>query len=138
MPRERCLLERLRDPSADQRRSSKEDTGSLVKSIISHLANMFNTKQGHSLTQPKYGIPDFNDIVFLFPEAKDVMEREIREAIEKFEPRLSGVNVRYFQSEEDGHSLRFEVTARLATSEEHGAVRFVTKFKNTREVDVES
>ena len=138
MPRERSLFERLRDPTAEARRTIKEDTGSLVRSVIAHLSNMFNTKHGHSLTQPEYGIPDLSDLVHAFPDSIAQMQRAIRQTIETFEPRLTRINVRHIPSDDDVLTLRFEITAQLATASEPRPIRFVTKVTSTGQVDVGS
>lgn len=61
-----------------------------------------------------YGVPDFSDFLNALPDSIRDIEKNIRTAIQKYEPRLSGVRVNFIPQEEDPLSLRFQITARLA------------------------
>jgi type VI secretion system protein len=75
---------------------------------------MFNTRQGNAPVAPDYGIPAMADLVHSFPQTIRAMEQAIRATIEKYEPRLTGVRVKYSGSEDDIFNLHFEVTAVLS------------------------
>jgi type VI secretion system protein len=114
MLHERSILERLADPRQDAPRTTRRDNARLVASILEHLGKMFNTRQGNAPVAPDYGIPPMADMVHSFPTSIRIMEQAIRTTIEKYEPRLTGVRVRYSGSEDDVFNLHFEVTAVLS------------------------
>ena len=62
-----------------------------------------------------YGLPDFSDLVYSFPESIREIEKAIRLTIQKYEPRLKTVRVIFVQQEEDVLSLRFQIIAKLAS-----------------------
>lgn len=136
MASSRTLLERLRDPRADAPRTVSQDTEELAESVMNHLRQMLNTRQGNSITAPGYGIPELSEVVHSFPEAMAEVQDAIRLTIETYEPRLRGVRVTPLESEEDPFKLRFEITARLATSKERASVLFQTVVDSAGRVEV--
>ena len=124
--RERSLLDRLRDRSAQAARSARENPNALADSVLAHLRRMLNTRQGISSTVPDYGMPDMADMVHSFPEAIDLMRRSIRISIEKYEPRLGGVVVTHVADEDDPFHLRFEIRGQLTAEGERVPVAFRT------------
>jgi type VI secretion system protein len=136
MARERSLLERLADPTGYRPLTVEENTQELADSILRHLRKMLNTKQGHSLTQPEYGMPDVTEFIQNLPEMVEVVQRGIRNSIEKFEPRLRNVAVTYVPSEDIVANLRFEITAELVTEREEASVWFETAVTPTGQIEV--
>ena len=132
----RTLLERIADPEGEGPRSVAEDTERLAESILRHLRNMLNTRQGHVPIQPEYGMPDVTEFIQTLPETVDGIRRAIRNSIEKFEPRLRNVEVRYVPSEEDPLHLRFEITAELATAKEEASVWFETAVSPKGHIEI--
>jgi len=126
MGREQTLLERLADPRVDRPLTITENTQQLADSILRHLQKMLNTRQGHVLTQPEYGIPDVTEFIQTLPDMVNEVRSAIRNSIEKFEPRLRNVEVAFVPSEGAGLSLRFEITAELVTEKEDASVWFET------------
>ncbi len=111
--RERSLLERLRDPKADQGRRASDDLEALEASILAHLRRMLNSRQGHALVAPDYGMPDLSEALRTYPSSISSVEQAIRASIEKYEPRLRDVSVRFVESERDILTLSFTIRARL-------------------------
>ncbi len=136
MPRERSLLERLRDPGAESPRTIHENTAHLADSVLANLRNLLNSRHGISAAVPGYGIPDMVDLATSFPEGIVGMRRAIKEAIETYEPRLRRVNVKHVEAPEDPLALKFEIMAELATAEERASVWFETRVDSSGEVDV--
>jgi type VI secretion system protein len=130
------LLERLSDPRPEAPRTTRQNESALVASILAHLGRMLNTRRGNVPLSPDYGIPDLADMVHSFPDAIRTMEQAIRTTIEKYEPRLSNVRVKYAGSEDDIFSLHYEVTAVLAASGSRTAVSFDTRVESNGEVSV--
>lgn len=93
MERDRTLLERLANPDPRGQRTTREDTGPLVDSVMRHLQRLLNTRQGQALIQPDYGMPDITDCAENAPEALDRVRRAIKHSIEAFEPRLRRVKI---------------------------------------------
>ena len=136
MSRERSILERLANRHPEVSRTTKQDEGQLLASILEHVGKMLNTRRGNAPVAPDYGIPDVVDMVHSFPESIRIMEQAIRDTLEKYEPRLSNIRVRHSELEEDIFSLHFEVTAVLVPSGSKRPVRFETKVDNNGEVSV--
>ncbi len=136
MGRERSLLERIADPRADAPLTITENTEQLADSILNHLKKMLNTRQGHTLIQPEYGMPDITEFVHTLPGTVDGVRGAIRNSIEKFEPRLRNVDVAYVPSDRDTLSLRFEITAELVTEKEDASVWFETAVSPSGHIDI--
>ena len=117
MFRDRSLLERLRNPG-EHSPTAVEDTGELIRSIIRNLHRILNCRQGHAPAQMDYGIPDATAIVSSGPDAAGEMSRVLRECIAKYEPRLKDVKVTAVEDDDDPLSLRFQISAQLATTRE--------------------
>ena len=60
-----------------------------------------------------YGIPDFRHILQSGPEAALEVENAIRAVIEKYEPRLTGVRVRFVTVDDGRLAMRFHIQGRL-------------------------
>jgi type VI secretion system protein len=136
MPRERSLLDRIRNPDAGEARRIHGNTARLAESVLSNLRRLLNSRHGHALTQDDYGIPDLTEVVHNYPESIAGMRRAIRRAIEKYEPRLERVQITHVPSEDDLFALRFEIKARLITEEGKASIWFETRIDTSGEVQV--
>ena len=123
----RGLLSRLTAP--DPSRTPDE-----IESILGNLRAILNTRVGDSPAADEFGIVDLSDLVHNFPDAAQIMQRSIRNAVAKYEPRLRGVRVRMVPSE-DPLRLVFEVSARL--DKRKGTVRVLTEVESSGRVRVE-
>jgi type VI secretion system protein len=100
------------DPHSNERHTWRDHD--LESAVLTHLANMLNTRQGSSLTCPDYGIVDLSEIVHDFPDAIGIMQRAIKNSIVTYEPRLKNVQVRHIKNEATHQMiLEFEITAQL-------------------------
>ena len=54
----------------------------MTQSILSHLEKMLNTKKGSVMLSNHYGLSEFNEL------QHGLMEQEIKQFIERYEPRL--------------------------------------------------
>jgi type VI secretion system protein len=122
--REERLLERLRAWEKEPARRGKENPRKIVDSVIRHLQRILNTKHGNVPIAEDYGTPDFTDFFLTLPKTetnpKREIEKSIRLAIQKYEPRLQGVRVILLEQEEGGAdphadplTIRFQITGRL-------------------------
>ena len=121
---ERSLLERLRDPRSAGDRSATLDVRAATRSVLHNLGRMFNSRQGHSLTAPEYGLPDLTDFMREFPASAGGMEKSIQQSIEQFEPRLRNVRVRFNRSDRDSLTLTFSIKAKLVVDDKTAPVAF--------------
>ncbi len=111
--KEERLLERIRTWESEPDRRGRTDDIRQVDSILAHLRRILNTRQGSVPISDVYGIPDLNDFLTSYPESVTRVEKSIRQAIEKYEPRLQSVKVHFLPQEEDVLCLRFQITARI-------------------------
>jgi type VI secretion system protein len=121
---ERTLLERLRDPGSADDLSASLNVGAAMRSVLAHLSRMFNSRQGHSLTAPEYGLPDLTDFMRSFPASARELEKAIQHCIEQYEPRLASVRVRFDRSERDVLVLSFNIRAKLVIDDETRPISF--------------
>lgn len=136
MPRERSLLERLRDPEGESARTIHENPARLAESVLANLRSLLNSRPGMSSALPEYGIPDLSDIAYSMPDSAGRMRNAIRTAIERYEPRLRRVTVKYVSDPMDPLTLRFDVTAELVTNEARATVQFETRYDPTGRVSI--
>jgi type VI secretion system protein len=122
---DRTLLERLADPDPSAQRTIRQNTQSLVDSVMRHLQRMLNTRQGHVPIQPDYGMPDITDCAEGAPEAVDRIRRAIRNSVEMFEPRLRRVRITHLPASDD-LNLHFGITGQIVTEKEQIPVHFST------------
>lgn len=100
----------------------------LVMSIISNLNNLFNTRRGFVAHLPDYGLPDITEIYRDIPDSVLKLQTAIRDAVEKYEPRLRRVRVEHQQTEPFAMRLVFLVSGELMNRQR---VRFETTFSST-------
>jgi len=122
---EQTLLERIDNPEQGGYRLAA-DPHRTIESVLTHLRKMLNVRQGSVSTLPDYGIPDLNSLFMQYPDAVQALRRIIRASLEKYEPRLRRVNVRYLPDEENPLMLRFEIKAQLIMDDQDSPVRFET------------
>lgn len=136
MTRERTLFERLRNPESEAPRTVYENTEKLFMSVLNHLRKMLNSRQGHALIQPSYGMPDFTEFRHDLPDAVKAMEDNIRHTIERYEPRLKNVQVHSSAMAEGQTRLHFEVMAELVTADEEASVLFETRIDSSGYISI--
>lgn len=79
-----------------------------INSIVDHLRRLLNSRQGTTQINPYYGMPDFSDLRAEIPDSAEEIESMITDVINRFEPRLSQVSVRYMYQDEH-KSLHFQI-----------------------------
>ena len=136
MSQEQSLFERLQNPDESGDYKLKLNVNKAADSVLTHLRNMLNTRQGSVPTLPDYGLPDFNDIASNFPDAIFELRRVIKQSIDNYEPRLSRVKVDYAKDEDKPLSMRYEITAQLSLGGENANVWFETTLDSQGRVKV--
>ena len=126
MFQKRTLFERLKNPEGTTARTLAEDTNAQVRSILRNLARILNARVGQAPAQMDFGIPSPSEIATGYPESLATMQKTIRMCIERYEPRLKDVQVLQIESDDIRLAVRFQVSARLATSKDGRQVSFDT------------
>lgn len=138
MFQKRTLFERLRDPEGTGRYTLQEDTGGQLQSILRNLTKILNARSGQSPAHQDYGIPSPSEVAHDYPESVSSVQKKIRMSIEKYEPRLRDVQVMQIESDDDRLAVRFQITARLATSKDAQQVSFSTRVDPAGHVNLRS
>jgi type VI secretion system protein len=71
------------------------DVDALVRSVKHHLKWLLNSRQGCSQSSPDLGLTDFNDAVSGVGDLMVRIAGNIRETVEKFEPRIQMCDVHH-------------------------------------------
>lgn len=117
-------------------RARGESEPSEEQLVVSHLQSLLNTRKGSSKLDPDYGVPDFTDLMHDFPDGARSLEQAIKQAIVRYEPRLTGVVVRATRVSVSVLTLHMDVQARLARSPSH-MVRIATQVLRNGQIEFE-
>ncbi len=101
-------------------------------SVIGNLTHLFNSRKGALEHLPDYGLPDLGSLYRGMPDSVDDLRRNVRETVEKYEPRLSRIRVKAQPSESTEMHLSLVLTAEL----DGERVRFKTTFSSAEPVEV--
>jgi len=122
--RDQRLLERIQSWKSEPKKRSRGDPGRTIDSVLMHLERILNTRQGSVPIAEDYGIPDFTSFLDNYPDSLRDFERSIRQSIQKYEPRLKAIRVRFEPDEEDPLSLRFQIVGKLISDDYKEQIRF--------------
>ncbi|MEQ1833561.1 MAG: type VI secretion system baseplate subunit TssE [Candidatus Eisenbacteria bacterium] len=136
MARELSLLDRLKHPDREDRRSVDADPGRLAQSVLRNLERLLNSRHGSAPTRPDYGIPSIEDVLHGGSDALRDLTGEIKASIEAFEPRLRNVRVRLVPRGEEATLLRFDITAELVVGGKRSRVHFETRIEDSGRMTV--
>lgn len=134
--REERLTERIRSWNRAPERRGGPDPKRMVASIVRHLERILNTRWGSAQIAADYGIPDFTALRSGLPDAIRDLERAIRDTIQKYEPRLEAVRVRFIPQEETMLTVSFQVVARLVLEGEKNPVTFQSVMDSDGKVTI--
>ena len=101
--------------------SSLSPSRTAVDSVVEHLRRMLNSRQGSTLMNPSYGMPDFSDLRAEVPDSVSDIEALIAGVIRACEPRLSQIAVKFMYQDEQ-RILYFQIQGFLATDREKKTV----------------
>jgi len=132
----RSLFERLIHPEETTSRTLDEDTVAQLRSILRNLSRILNARVGNAPAQMDFGIPSPSEIAQGYPESLATMQKTIRQCIERYEPRLKGVQVMQIESDDIRLAVRFQVTAKLATAKDGRQVSFDTMMDPSGHVNL--
>ena len=122
--REDRLLERIRARQKNPRIQTGEDPKRVIDSVLSHLQRILNTRQGSAQIGEDYGVPDLTNLLQVYPDGIRSYERSIRQTLEKYEPRLKSIRVKFIPQADDMLSISFQIIARLVLEGQKDAVVF--------------
>lgn len=114
--RDKRLFERVRDWSKTPGKYHRGRASDQIASVVDHLKKLLNSRQGSTLMDPEYGMPDFTDLRATFPDSVRDIERSISRTIERFEPRLTNVKVDFMEQDER-LTLYFQIRAMLTSDD---------------------
>jgi type VI secretion system protein len=107
----------------------------LVLSVISNLNRLFNTRRGAILHLPDYGLPDISEIYRDMPYSLTGLQQAIRDAVEKYEPRLRRVRIEHQKTDPYSMRLEFVLHAELPNRQR---VLLQTTFSSNELANVQS
>jgi type VI secretion system protein len=126
MSSERSILERLAKPATRGQRTLNENTHEITRSVLRNLQHILNTRLGDAPAQPDLGMPSPSEITQAAPDAINLVMRNLRACIEKYEPRLSSIDIAHVEAGDEILTLRFQVTARLIVAKDGATISFDT------------
>jgi len=126
MSSERSILERLAKPLTKGQRTLNENTHEITRSVLRNLQHILNTRLGDAPAQPDLGMPSPSEITQASPDAINLVMRNLRACIEKYEPRLSSIDIAHVEAGDEILTLRFQVTARLVVAKDGTTISFDT------------
>lgn len=121
------FLERLRHAQIRGEERNSLDTGDIIQSVTNHLSRMLNTRQGNTVLDQSFGMPDFSALGSSF-SAQDLprIEHELAAFISRCEPRLRHVRVRHAQDANQPLRLAFFLDAELMTDAQAIPIHWTT------------
>lgn len=135
MGRDWTLLDRLSTRRTAESAVSRTASDQ-VSSILHHLQRLLNSRQGHAAAQMSYGIPDPSEVLHGHGDAIGQMAKAIKASVEKYEPRLTDIQVRYVANADDVLTLRYQIVGQLANSKERVPVVFDTHVGHSGRIKV--
>ncbi|MEY4504691.1 MAG: hypothetical protein RL154_987 [Pseudomonadota bacterium] len=107
-----------------------------LTSISSYLNKILTTKQGSVEIAQDFGIPDYTTIIYESIEnAVEIISELLTSVIEKYEPRLKNVSIKFQGKNDNDLSLSFAVEA-LIINHTSSHVFFRTIFSSDGSISV--
>jgi type VI secretion system protein len=131
------LLERVLEDGTAAGRMRAADPDAVLTSIIESLRRILNSGWGDASTDGRYGLPDLRGLVRNMPQSADGMKEAIKEAVERYEPRLKRVRVRRID-DPDSHRVHFEIVAELNDEDdaETRPLKFNTRLERSGRLEI--
>ena len=100
------------------------------------VERILNTRRGSVPIADDFGVPDFTDFKTGLPDSLRDIERLIRHTIQKYEPRLKRVQVKFVPQEDELLSVSFQIVARLALDDQQAPVMFESHIDSEGRVKI--
>ena len=121
------FLERLRHARQQGDERNTVETTDIIQSVTNHLSRILNTRQGNTVLDQDFGMPDFSALGASFSTTElPRIERELSAFISRCEPRLKQVHIRYAPDPNQPLQLAFFLDAELALEEETVRIHWTT------------
>ncbi|MCL9781342.1 type VI secretion system baseplate subunit TssE [Vibrio sp. S4M6] len=108
----------------------------VVDSIKRNISQLLNTRSGESLSAPELGLIDFNDATLGCHDLAVQIKLAIRQCLERYEPRLKNIDIRYTPDSDSPLNLRFQIKASVNTQAIHDSVQIDLLLDNSRKYRV--
>lgn len=108
----------------------------VMASVAAHLSKMLSTRAGSVQTLPDYGLPDLNDMSLSLHDSLTQARSAIEGFIERYEPRLSAVQVISVPRKDDPFRLLFSIEGLLDVAGIKRQVRFNASLASSGQVKV--
>ena len=126
MPNEGTLLDRLSKPMAERSRTITDNPVERQRSILQNLQRILNTRTGHAGAQMDLGTPAPGEMALASAEGIGGALRVMKQAIEKYEPRLKSVEITQIHVKDEVLTLRFQITATIVSPRGGSSISFDT------------
>ena len=132
------FLERLRQMQRAPERRLAASPEDVLQSVIDYVGKILNTRKGSTVLDADFGIPDFTSAGLAFSkEDMPRVEQEIATFIERCEPRLVHVEVRFTPDSDAPSQMVFSLNAELRyAGDEVFPVHLVTRVDPLGKVTV--
>ena len=109
------FLERLRILNREPDRRVAATAEEVLQSVTKYVSKILNTRQGSTVIDKNFGIPDFTSAGLSFTnDDMTSIEQELSAFIERCEPRLQHVEVHFSPDEGSNLQMVFNVKAELS------------------------
>jgi type VI secretion system protein len=105
-----------------------------VRSVVSHLGYLFNTRRGSLPHLPEYGLPDVAEVYRDMPDSVEPLRLALKEVVERYEPRLKRVRVESAKSDPHAMRLIFVVSGQTIGGDD---LRLQTTFSSSDPAEIE-
>lgn len=121
------FLERLRHARTQGEERHSVETEDIVQSVTNHLSRILNSRQGNSVLDQEFGMPDFSALGASFSASElPRIERELSAFISRCEPRLRQVHVHYAPDPAQPLQLAFYLDAELDVEDQPIHIHWTT------------
>ncbi len=100
---------------------------SLIESIQANLIQILNTRQGMVGHIPDFGLPDIHYVYSSLPKSLDHLGLEIQKALEKYEPRLVKVHVKFVEKATDTFRATYHIVGEVKEGSRVSRITFQTE-----------
>lgn len=107
-----------------------------MDAIRDHLQIMLNSRLGGSESAPRFGTTNFSDFYQGY-ESIQAFKEQIRQSIERYEPRLSDVQVFFNHDEKDPFQMFFDIMANIVSEDGEVSASFRTAMTGSGEMKIQ-
>jgi len=130
------FFERLEAGSSLRSVTQGPDPSDVLESIKRNVSNLLNTRLGEAQSAPSLGLIDFNDATLGSNDLAVQIKFAIRHCLEKYEPRLSCMEIRVVSDLNSPLNLRFQIEAKISSKALHESVQIQLLLDNSRKYRV--